>query len=84
MKAYDLGKVLCEQPKNEREKIVVTWKVFNDHVFIDLRLWVRDNAHGPWRPTEKGFTLPPERLLIFGTRLVDAGRMLQPYDGVNP
>ena len=82
MEAFDEGTELFSQPKRRGEKILVRWMLYKDHPYIDLRLWT-ESPNGSWHPSAKGFTLPPDQLLIFGTRIVDAARSLQRDDGVN-
>lgn len=50
--------LICELPKNSREKIIFRLGEFKGHKFIDMRVFVGDGGEDP-APTKKGLAVSP-------------------------
>ena len=47
--------------KKETERVRVAISEFQERKYIDIRTYYQ-NQEGEWKPTQKGVTLPPDKL----------------------
>jgi len=53
-----MSDIICELPKNTREKIIFRLGEFKKHKFIDMRVFVADDGKD-LAPTKKGLAVSP-------------------------
>lgn len=58
----DEGEKLATIDRGPGKQLRIRAKVFNEHPYIDIRVWDRRDENSAWWPTKKGVSIKPREL----------------------
>ncbi len=70
-----MSDLICELPKNSREKIIFSLGDYKGHKFVDMRVFIQEGDEAPV-PTRKGLTVSPTMWAKFKAALAQVEREL--------